>query len=188
MPKLWLPAPFIAPALALFASLLCAGCGKSAEDKAAKDESAAKQFMADNVAAARERDEMARARRDMEEANQKDIHKESEEVFNKFDAERPKMAAAEESKAQDDAVERLRARMSDPSTMQVRNVHFNAQKTAICMEVNYREGGKYLGFRRAFSTPDVTWVEPHANDVSHRVFELNLEKMGCNVAASGGGK
>ena len=27
-------------------------------------------------------------------------------------------------------------------------------KTAVCMEVNFQEGGKYVGFRRAFATPD----------------------------------
>jgi hypothetical protein len=171
----------VAFAVALCASLLGAGCGNSAEDKAAREQAAAKQFNADKIAAAREREEMAAARHEMEIANQQDIHKETEETFKKFASERPDMTAAEEEKAQTDVIERLRARMTDPSTMQVRNTRFNAQRTALCMEVNYREGGKYLGFRRAFATPDVTWVEPAQDDVSFRVFEMNFERMGCNA-------
>ncbi len=179
MPRFPLTAPAVALAIAFSASLLCAGCGKSPDNKTAQDQSAARQFEADKAAAARERDEMARARLEQESANQQDIHKESEEAFKKFASERPTMTAAEETKTQDDVVERLRARMQDPSSMQVRNVRFNSQKTAICMEVSYREGGKDVGFRRAYSTPDVTWVEPNPNEVSHRVFMLNLERMGC---------
>ncbi len=166
----------------LCTALLCVSCSKSAEDKSLKDESAAKQFSADKAADARQREEMARQRQEMEAANQKDIHKETQETFKQFEANRPALTVAEEAKAQEDAVERLRARMPDPATMQVRNVQFNNQKTAICMEVSYREGGKDVGFRRAFSTPEVTWVEPNPNDVSHRVFELNLEKFGCKAA------
>jgi isochorismate synthase EntC len=170
----------------LCASVLAASCGKSAEDnKAAKDDSAAKQFSADKAADARQREEMARRRQEMEAANQQDIHKETLETFKQFDASRPALTIAEEAKAQDDAVERLRARMPDPASMQVRNVRFNAQKTAVCMEVSYREGTKNIGFRRAFSTPEVTWVEPSPDDVSHRVFELNLEKFGCKAALTG---
>ena len=188
MPRLPLPAPTVALAIAFSTSLLCAGCGKSQDNKVAQDESAARQFNADKVAAAREREEMTRSRSEQEAANQRDIHKESEEAFKKFASELPSMTAAEETTTQDDVVERLRARMVEPSTMLVRNVYFNGQKTAICMEVNYREGGKYLGFRRAFATPDVTWVEPNPDEVSHRVFMLNLERMGCNAAPTSGGK
>ena len=170
----------IALAVALCASLLCTSCGKSGSNKAAQDHAAAAaQFSADKVAAAREREEMAAARREMEAANQQDIFKESEETFKKFASERPTMTAAEETKTQDDVVERLRARMAEPAAMQVRNVHINAKHTAVCMEVNYREGGKYLGYRLAFATPDVTWVEPGPNEVSHRVFMLNFQRLGC---------
>jgi hypothetical protein len=49
--------------------------------------------------------------------------------------------------------------------------------------VNYREGGKYLGFRRGFVTADAISVEPPENDVSHRVFELNFKRMGCDRVA-----
>jgi hypothetical protein len=186
VPKNLIRMPPIALLAALCASLLCASCGKSAEDnKSAKDDSAAKQFNAYKEADARQREEMARRRQEMEAANQQDIHKETQETFKQFDASRPAMTVAEEAKAQDEAVERLRARMPDPATMQVRNVRFNAEKTAICMEVSYREGTKNVGFRRAFSTPEVTWVEPSPDDVSHRVFELNLQKFGCNAGASG---
>ena len=192
MPKVWLPTSSVAHAaalgVALCVALLCSGCGKSKEDKAVQDQSAAKQFDADKAAAALEREDMARARREAEAANQKDIYKESEETFKKFASERPTMSAAEETKTREDVVERLRARMPDPASMEVRNVHLNSQKTAVCMEVNYQEGGKYVGFRRAFATPDVTWVEPRPEDVSHRVFEVNLNKMGCDVADSGSKK
>lgn len=190
MPQLCLHMPTAARALAvavlLCPLLLCTGCGKSSGDKAAKDQAAAIQFNADKVAAAREREAMTAARREMEAANQKDIYKESEETFKKFASERPTMTAAEETKTQDDVIERLRARMSEPGAMQVRNVSLNAQKTAVCMEVNYREGGKYLGFRRAFATPDVTWVEPNPDEVSHRVFMLNFERLHCGSAAGSG--
>ena len=171
------------PAAVLCAIVVCASCGKSDEGKRSSSEqeyAAARQFNADKAAAARELEEARRRRNEIVEANAEDIRKESEEAFKKFLADRPTLTVAEETKAQDDAVERLRARMSDPSAMQTRDVHFNAGRTAICLEVNYREGGKYLGFRKAYITPDITWVEPSADDVSHRVFELNLEKMGCS--------
>jgi hypothetical protein len=169
-------------ATALCALLVDSGCEKSPDNKVAQDQAAATQFAADKAAAAREREDMAARRREMETANQKDIHQESEAAFKKFASERPEMTATEESKTQDDVIERLRARMTDPSAMEVRNVRFNSERTALCMEVNYREGGKYLGYRRAYATPDVTWVEPAKDDVSLHVFELNFEKMGCRTA------
>jgi hypothetical protein len=180
------PAPLLAIAVTVL--LLCAGCGKAPDSKAAQDESAARQFSAEKATAAREREEMTRAREALEEANRKDIQKEAEETFKKFASERPVMTAGEETKAQEEVIERLRARMAEPAAMQVRNVYFNSQHTALCMEVNYREKGNYLGFRRAYSTPDVTWVEPNPDDVSHRVFMLNLQKMGCAASPAGGGK
>ncbi len=171
----------VALAGALCASLLCSGCGKSSQEKSAQSPSAATQFNAEKAADAREREEMTRKRRALEEANQTDIYKESEETFKKFASERPTMTATEEAKAQDDAVERLRARMADPSTVQVRNVQINAGKTAVCMEVNFQEGGKYVGFRHAFATPDGTWVEPNPDEVAHRVFELKMERLDCKM-------
>ena len=59
----------------------------------------------------------------------------------------------------------------------------NAAKNALCAEVNYKEAGKYLGFRRAYVTADVIWVEPAEDHVSHRVFELNFKRMGCTQEA-----
>ncbi len=176
MRQMWLP-------VALCATLGLLGCNKSAEDtrRDAQESAAAKQFSADKIAAARELEEARRRRGEIAAANAEDIRKESEETFKKFVSDRPSLTAAEEAKAQEDAVERLRARMTDPTAMQARDVHFNTARTALCLEVNYREGGKYLGFRRAYITPDVTWVEPSRDDASHRVFELNLEKMGCNA-------
>jgi hypothetical protein len=186
MPKIRLTASSVALAIALCASLLCTGCGKSSEDKAARTQAAAMQFNADKAADAREREEMTRRRRAMEAANQTDISKESEETFRKFASERPTMTAVEEIKAQDEVVERLRARMADPAGMQMRNIHINTEKTAVCMEVNYREAGQYVGFRRALATPDTTWVEPNPDEVAHRVFMLKFEKMGCGSATASG--
>jgi type II secretory ATPase GspE/PulE/Tfp pilus assembly ATPase PilB-like protein len=177
MRQLWLVA-------VLCASFVCMGCGKSEDRRSSEQEqAAARQFNADKIAAARELEERRQRRNEMVAANAEDIRKESKETFKKFEADRPTLAAAEEAKAQEDAVERLRARMSDPPAMQARDVHFNAQRTALCLEVNYREGGKYLGFRKAYITPDITWVEPAPDDVSHRVFELNFARMGCSMPA-----
>jgi hypothetical protein len=90
------------------------------------------------------------------------------------------MTVAEESTATELGVERIRARMTDPDAMQIHNAHMNAAKNAMCAEVNYKEAGKYLGFRRAYVTADVIWVEPAEDDVTRRVFELNLKRMGCD--------
>ncbi len=165
----------------LCSAIIVGGCGKSKDDKNAASADPARTFAAEKAAATRELEEMQRHRGEIAAANQQDIHRESEETFAKFAADRPSLNFAEEEQLQTEAVERLRARMSDPSTMQSRDVHFNAGRTAICLEVNYTEGGKYLGYRRAFITPDVTWVEPGRDDVSHRIFELKLEQMGCGA-------
>lgn len=163
------------------AAIVVGGCGKSKDDKNVTDVDPARTFAAEKAAAARELEEMQRRRGEIAAANQQDIHRETEQTFAKFAADRPSLNTAEEEQLQTQAVERLRARMTDPSTMQSRNVHFNADRTAICLDINYMEGGKYVGYRRAFITPDITWVEPGPDDVSHRLFELRLEKMGCGA-------
>jgi hypothetical protein len=176
MRSIWLPT-------VLCATFACAGCGKSQDDsrRSAQESAAARQFEADKVATARELEQTRQRRNEIVEANAEDIRKESEAAFKKFVADRPTPTTTEEAKAQEDAVDRLRARMTDPAAMQARNVHFNAERTALCLEVNYREDGKYVGFRKAYVTSDVTWVEPNPDDAAHREFELNLQKMGCNA-------
>lgn len=183
--ELQLRAPMVALATVVGAMLMGAGCGKAPDTKAAQDQSAARQFNADKAAAARELAELASRRQEMEAANQKETSRESDEVFKKFASERPIMTGVEEAKAQDDSIERLRKRVAVPSTMQVRNVRFNVEKTAICMEVTYAEDGRIGPFRRAFATPDTAWIEPNQDDVAHRVFVVKFERMGCGTAVAG---
>jgi hypothetical protein len=90
------------------------------------------------------------------------------------------MTVAEEGTATELGVARIRARMTDPDAMQIRNAHMNAAKNAMCAEVNYKEAGKYLGFRRAYVTADVIWVEPAEEDLTRRVFEVNFKRVGCD--------
>ncbi|MEP6942518.1 MAG: hypothetical protein ABI981_06260 [Betaproteobacteria bacterium] len=174
----WLP-------FAICTACVLIACGKSdeqrARERAEQDTAAARAFSADKAASARELEEARLRRKEIAAAHQEDIHKESEETFRKFVTDRPALNEAAEAKMQQDEVEKLRARMTDPAAMQVRNVRLNPARNAICLEVNYREKGTYLGFRKAYITPDITWVEPAADDVTHRVFELNLEKIGCNA-------
>jgi hypothetical protein len=178
MRRIWLPA-------VLCATCVCAGCGKSHDDSrpGAQDSAAARQFEADRAATARAVEEKRQRRNEIVAKNAEDIRKESEEAFRKFAADRPVATAAEDAQTQEDAVARLRARMTDPAAMEARDMHFNAEHTALCLEVNYRENGAYVGFRRAYITPDVTWVEPSPDDVSHSQFELSFQKMGCNKLA-----
>ncbi len=178
MRSIWLPT-------VLCATFACAGCGKSQDDSrgGAQESAAARQFEADRVAAARELEQTRQRRDEIVEANAEATRKESEAAFRKFVADQPTPTTTDEARAQEDAVERLRARMTDPAAMQARNVHFNAERTVLCLEVNYRQDGKYLGFRKAYVTSEVTWVEPNPDDASHRQFELKLQKMGCNVLA-----
>jgi hypothetical protein len=165
-------------------ALLCASCGKSSEegDKA----QAAEQWRVEQEAAARERLELAKNRREMEASNDVQTRKEADEAFANYNRERPAMTPVQQTEALDAAVASVRGRMSDPPSMQVRNVRFSPTGNAVCMEVNYIDTGKYLGYRQAFVAPGVIWVEPAVDDVSHRVFDLNYKRFGC--ANSGSGK
>jgi apolipoprotein N-acyltransferase len=168
--------------------LTSAGC-ESETDRKAKEAAALQakfdqQLKAENAATARALEERARADREASKERAVATAVESEAAFAQYIRERPSMTVAEESTAAELGVARLRARMSDPDTMELRNQHLNASKNAVCAEVNYKDGsGKYLGFRRAFVTTDVIWVEPAADDPTHRVFEMNLKRVGCAVAA-----
>ncbi|HVS57644.1 MAG TPA: hypothetical protein VHJ55_15540 [Casimicrobiaceae bacterium] len=165
-------------------ALACAGCESQSDRKARETAAFQAKFNAqlkdENAAAARALEERARANHEASKVREVEIHAESEEAFAKYVQERPLMTAAEESTATELGVDRIRARMTDPDAMQTRNAHMNAAKNAMCAEVNYKEAGKYLGFRRAYVTPDVIWVEPAEDDATRRVFELNLKRMGCD--------
>jgi apolipoprotein N-acyltransferase len=167
-------------------AIACAGCenenDRKARETAAFQEKFNAQLKAENAATARALEERVRADREASKVGAVQAHAESEEAFARYLRERPSMTVAEESTATELGVERIRARMTDPDAMQVRNAHVNAAKNAVCAEVNYQEAGKYLGYRRAYVTADVTWVEPAEDNVTHRVFELNFKRMGCDRA------
>jgi hypothetical protein len=165
-------------------AIACAGCESESDRKARETAALQAKFMeqlkAENAATARALAERAREDSEATSIRAVETQAESEAAFAKYLRERPSMTAAEEGTATELGVARIRARMTDPDAMQLRNAHMNASKNAMCAEVNYREGGKYLGFRRAYVTADVIWVEPAAEDVTHRVFELNFKRMGCD--------
>jgi hypothetical protein len=169
-------------------ALTCAGCNNETERKAREAAALQAKFQdqlkAENAATARALEERARADREASDVRAVEIQAESEAAFAKYMRERPSMTVAEESTATELGLARLRARMTEPDAMEIRNSHLNASKSAVCAEVNYKESGKYLGFRRAYVTPNVIWVEPSPDDVSHRVFELNLKQMGCDQPAA----
>ena len=175
--------------LCCIAGIAIAGAGcESEKDRKARESAALQakfdaQIKADNSATARALDERARADRDASSVRAVETHAESEEAFARYLRERPSMTVAEEGIATELGIARIRSRMTDPDAMQFQNAHLNAAKNAMCAEVNYKESGKYLGFRRAYVTADVIWVEPAEEDVSHRVFELNFARMGCDRPA-----
>jgi len=167
-------------------ALACAACenenDRKARETAAFQEKFKAQLKADNAATARALEERVRADREASKVGAVQAHAESEEAFARYLRERPSMTEAEESIATELGVARIRSRMTEPDAMEVRNAHVNTGKNAVCAEVNYQEGGKFLGYRRAYVTADVTWVEPAENDVTHRVFELNFKRVGCDRA------
>ena len=164
--------------------LLCAACGKSEEER--DKARVAEQWRLEQAAAAQERLELEKKRREMEASNDAQTRKEAGDAFAAYDRERPAMTPVQETEALDAAVASVRARMSDPPSMQVRNVRFSPSSNTVCMEVNYKDKGNYLGFRQAVVAPGVIWVEPAVDDVSHRVFDLNYQRFGC--ASTGAGK
>ena len=167
-------------------ALACAGCesesDRKARETAAFQEKFNAQLKAENAATARALEERVRADREASKVGAVQAHAESEEAFARYLRERPSMTVAEESIATELGVARIRARMTEPDAMEVRNAHVNTGKNAVCAEVNYQEGGKFLGYRRAYVTADATWIEPAEEDVTHRVFELNFKRMGCDRA------
>lgn len=184
---------FIARQILRVAALCIAGlaiaCADSDKDRKAREAAALQakfneQLKTESLATARALQERARADREATSKRGVETRAESAAAFAKYLAERPSMTVAEESIATELGLARIRERMTDPGTMEVRNAHVNVGKNAVCAEVNYKEGGQYLGFRRAYVTADAIWVEPPENEVSHRVFELNFKRMGCDKPPS----
>ena len=184
---------FIARKILRVAALCIAGlavaCAESDKDRQAREAAALQakfneQQRAENLAAARALQEHARLDREATSQRAVETQAESAAAFAKYLAERPSMTAAEESTATELGVARIRSRMTDPEAMEVRNARINVAKSAVCAEVNYKEAGKYLGFRRAYVTADVIWVEPPQDEATHRVFELNFKNMGCDKPPS----
>jgi hypothetical protein len=164
------------PAAVLGVVLAGGGCGKS--DNQASDKSPSLEWRTEQDAAAREREQMAAARREMEAANNIETQRESADAFTRYDAEHRDLSPVLQAEALNAAVAAVRARMAVPAGMQVRNVHFNPSGSGVCMEINYVEDGKYVGFRRAFVGQGAMWID-HPDDVAHRVFELNMRRIGC---------
>jgi hypothetical protein len=167
-------------------AIASAGCeseiDRKAREAAALQAKFSEQLKAENAATARALEERARADREASSVRAVETHAESEAAFAKYLSERPSMTLAEESIATELGVTRIRSQLPDPDAVEVRNAHVNAAKNAVCAEVNYQEAGKYLGYRRAYVTADAIWVEPADDNVSHRVFELNFKRMGCDRA------
>ncbi len=165
-------------------ALVFAGC-ESDVDRKAREAAALQakfkaQLQAENAATRRALEERARSDREASKIRAVETHAESQEAFARYLRERPSMTEAEEGVATELGVSRIREKMTDPDAMEVRNAHMNAARNALCTEVNYKEGGKYLGFRRAFVTADAIWVEPGIDEISHRVFEINFKRLGCD--------
>jgi hypothetical protein len=165
-------------------ALTVGGCDNDAERKA-KEKAALQarfneQLKTENAATARALTERARADQEASKQREIDIQAESQAAFSQYLRDRPSMTEAEEATATELGVARLRARMGEPDAMQLRNSHLNAAKNTLCAEVNYTDAGKYVGFRRAFVTADTIWVEPAPEDPTHRVFEQNLKRLGCD--------
>jgi hypothetical protein len=184
---------FIARKILRVAALCIAGlaiaCAENDTDRKAREAAALQakfneQQRAENLAAARALQERARVDQEATSKRAVETQAESAAAFAKYLAERPSMTVAEESTAAELGVARIRSRMTDPDAMEVRNAHVNVTKSAVCAEVNYKEAGKYRGFRRAYVTGDVIWVEPPEEEASHRVFELNFKRMGCDKPPS----
>ncbi len=165
-------------------ALVFAGCERDTDRKAREAAELQGKFkaqlQAENAATKRALEERAKADREASKIRAVETHAESQEAFAKYLRERPSMTAAEEGTAAELGVARIREKMTEPEGMEVRNARLNAAKNALCTEVNYKEGGKYLGFRRAFVTADTIWVEPGVDEVSHRVFEINFKRLGCD--------
>jgi len=169
------------------AGVLCAGCGKSAEQKAREqaelDAKVAEKLRTEKIAETRERAAEAIASKERAKVRDEDIRREADATFAQFDRERPAgMQDIQDAATIDAAAGRVRSLMSDPLSMEVRNSSVNAQKTAVCLLIDYKESGTSVGARQALVTADAVLVEPDKNNVAHRVFEISAKNLGCDVA------
>jgi len=169
------------------AGVLCAGCGKSADQKAREqaelDAKVAEKLRGERVAEARERAADAIVSKERAKTRDEDIRREADATFAQFNRERPAgMQDIQDAATIDAAAGRVRSLMSDPLSMEVRNSTVNAQKTAVCLVIDYKESGASVGARQALVTADAVLVEPDKNNVAHRVFEMSAKNLGCDVA------
>ena len=168
-------------------SIACGGC-ESDKDRKARESAALQAKFSDelkreNADTARVLAERAQADREASDVRAVETHAESQDAFASYLRERPTMTTAEENTATDLGVARMRSRMPDPDATELRNARMNAAKTAVCAEVSYPEAGKSQTFRRAYVTGEVVSVEPPPEDVTHRTFEVNLKRIGCDGSA-----
>ena len=176
----------------LLCSLICAcvllvGCEKSPEQKkreqAELEAKVAENLRADKIAEARARTEEEAATKQRAKLREDDIRRESREAFSKFDAEHPyEMRDIQDAATHEAAAARIRALMTDPASMAVRKSGFNADKTAVCMVIDYKEPGTNVTGRQALVTSAGVLIEPDKNNVAHRVFEIKAKDLGCDVA------
>ena len=170
-------------AFILCATLACTACSKSAEQKQREDAElnarVNEKLKSDAAAVASEREHDGRLQADAGKIRDAETRSESEATFSQFKKPQVVVTPADEARFLDVQVARLRARMPDPASMEVHESHFNTARTAVCLDVNYKNLGKDVGSRRAYVTPDVIWVEPEPDDVSHGAFDLNFKSIGC---------
>ena len=86
--------------------LLCAACGKSEEER--DKARVAEQWRLEQAAAAQERLELEKKRREMEASNDAQTRKEAGDAFAAYDRERPAMTPVQETEALDAAVASVR--------------------------------------------------------------------------------
>lgn len=174
--------------LAICLSVVCAGCDKSADQKkreqAELEAKVAEKLRADRIAEARSRTEELAASKQRAKLREEDIRREASETFSKYERERPvyEMGEIQDTATLEAATNRVRMLMSDPSSMEVRKSGFNGDKTAVCMEIDYKEPGFKVSGRQVVVTSGSVLVEPDKNNLAHKVFENSVRELGCDVA------
>ncbi|HXX82542.1 MAG TPA: hypothetical protein VEN29_01030 [Casimicrobiaceae bacterium] len=174
--------------LAICLSVVCAGCEKSPEqrerEQAEIDAKVAEKLRGERIAEARALSEEVSASKERAKLREEDIRREASEAFSKYEREWPKqeMGEIQDAATLEAAATRVRMLMSDPSSMEVRKSSFNGDKTAVCMEIDYKEPGFKVSGRQAVVTSGAVLVEPDKNNVAHKVFENSARDLGCDVA------
>jgi hypothetical protein len=155
-------------------------------EQAELDAKVAEKLRSEKIAEARERAADAIASKERAKIRDEDIRREADAAFAQFDRERPSgMQDIQDAATIDAAAGRVRSLMSDPLSMQVQNSSMNAQKSAVCLLIDYKEFGASVGTRQAIVTTDAVLVEPDKDNVAHRVFEVSAKNLGCDVALEG---